>query len=309
MSGKPISNLPASVRARLLNQARNRKEDFNRVLLRYTLERLMYRLGVSKHADKFILKGAMLFEMWEGPPYRTTRDMDLLGISDSSQERLRQLFQDLCKAKVEPDGLEFISESVRVEEIRGAQEYPGQRVLLEANLAGAKIRGVQVDIGFGDAVVPKAKSIEYPTMLEFPAPRLFAYQPETVVAEKFQAITYLGMANTRMKDFFDLYHISHIFTFKGPSLSKAIQATFKRRKTEVPSRIPVAFTSEFFDDPDKQLQWNAFLNRNELPLEETLLATVIKQARDFLSPPAHSISAGDKFTAMWPKGGPWESTT
>lgn len=309
MSSKSISNLPASVRARLLNQARDRKEDFNMVLLRYALERLMYRLSASKHSDKFILKGAMLFEVWGGIQYRSTRDMDLLGFGDFSQERLKQVFQDVCKTKVKPDGVDFAPESVRVEEISGIQEYSGQRVLMEASLAGARIRRIQVDVGFGDAVVPKARHIEYPTMLDFPAPRLLAYSPETVVAEKFQAIISLGMVNTRMKDFFDLHHISHIFAFKGSSLSKAIQATFERRKTEVPSGIPIAFKSDFYDSPDKQSQWSAFVSRNELLLEEIPLRAVMKQISTFLLPPAYAIFKKEKFTAQWPKCGPWKYST
>ncbi len=306
MSNKHITNIPASVRARLLNQSRERNEDFNLVLLRYTLERIMFRLSVSVHSEKFILKGAMLFEVWGGTRYRSTRDIDLLGLGDSTQDYLRKVFQDVCKTKVIPDGVDFMPESVQVEEIRGAQEYPGQRVRLEASLAEARIKGIQVDVGFGDVVVPKVQNIEYPTMLEFPAPKLLAYPPETVVAEKFQAIIFLGMANTRMKDFFDLHHISHIFDFKGDTLCRAINATFRQRKTEIPSGIPIAFTTEFYENSDKQSQWNAFVGRNELMSESLSLAIVIKQINSFLLSPAHALSSEENFSAFWPMGGPWK---
>jgi len=299
------SNLPASVRARLLNQAREKKEDYNLVLIRYALERLMYRLSVSKHSKDFVLKGAMLFDVWGGPPYRATKDMDLFGYGNPSRTKLERIFKGLCKIKVDPDGLEYISDSVRVDEIREDQEYSGVRVRLEANLAGARIRGVQVDIGFGDVVVPRTKNIEFPTILDFPAPKLAAYSPETVVSEKFQAIVFLGMANTRMKDFFDLNHISHIFEFKGVGLSRAIKATFNRRKTEIPRGNPIAFTPDFHNDPEKQAQWNAFVRRNGLP-EDYQLPVVIEQLKTFLLPPTHAVSSGEKFIHTWPEGGPWE---
>jgi hypothetical protein len=269
----------------------------------------MFRLSVSAHSEKFILKGAMLFEVWGGTRYRSTRDIDLLGLGDSTQEHLRKVFQDVCKIKVIPDGVDFIPESVQVEEISGAQEYPGQRVRLEASLGEARIKGIQIDVGFGDVVVPKVQNIEYPTMLEFPAPKLLAYPPETVVAEKFQAIIFLGMANTRMKDFFDLYHTSHIFEFKGDTLCQAIAATFRQRKTTIPSGIPIAFTTEFYENSDKQSQWNAFVGRNELMSENLPVVSVIKQINSFLLPPAQALSSEEKFSALWPKGGPWKPTT
>jgi len=308
VSSKHVTNIPASVRARLLDQSRDRNEDFNLVLLRYALERLMYRLSVSDYSEEFILKGAILFEVWGGTRYRSTRDIDLLGFGDSTQGHLRKVFQDVCKIEVIPDGVDFIPESIQVEEISGTQEYPGQRIRLEASLAEARIKGIQVDVGFGDVVVPKVQNIQYPTMLEFPAPKLLAYTPETVVAEKFQAIIFLGMANTRMKDFFDLYHISHIFDFRGDTLCKAIAATFSQRKTTIPSGIPIAFTPEFYENLDKQSQWNAFVGRNELMSENLPAAAVIKQIKSFLLPPAHALSGEEKFSALWPKGGPWKLT-
>lgn len=301
MNDKTPADLPASVRARLLNRARVKKEDFNLTLLRYALERLMYRISVSRYADAFILKGAMLFDVWGGPPYRATRDMDLMGKGIPSRERLDMIFKNLCRLEVQPDGLIFMPESVRVEEIREAQEYHGQRVRIEANLAGARIRGIQVDVGFGDAVFPKPKSIEYPTMLEFPPPKLAAYPPETVVAEKFQAIVYLGMANSRMKDFFDLHHMACIFDFNGFILSRAIKATFKARKMEIPPEVPVAFTPVFHDDREKQGQWAAFLRRNEIPSENISLPEVCTKLHSFLMPPAHAVSKRQKFSDKWLK--------
>ena len=200
--------------------AKDHGEDFQLVLTRFVLERLLYRLGRSQFRDQFILKGAMLFSLWGGTPHRATRDIDLLGFGESAVARLVQIFQDVCLTRVEEDGVAFLPESVRGIEIREDQEYDGVRITLEARLGKAWIP-VRVDIGFGDAVTPAADYAEYPTTLGFPAPYLRIYPRETVVAEKFQAMVYLGMANSRMKDFYDLRIMGKTFPFEGETAGTA----------------------------------------------------------------------------------------
>jgi len=300
-------NLAASVRQRLMNIARGRSEDFQFVLTRYGVERLLYRLTQSPHAGTFVLKGAVLFQLWSGQMHRPTRDLDLLGQGEPSAERMGQVFRDLCHQGVQKDGLNFLSESVRAEQIQEDDEYQGIRLRLVARLGNARIP-LQIDIGFGDAVTPAPEEIEYPKLLDFPAPSLLAYPRETVVAEKFQAMVMLGIANTRMKDFFDLWTLARQFAFQGPTLSQAIQATFLRRQTELPEQPPVAMTAEFYDDRTKRTQWQAFLRKGKLIESAIELAQVASILDGFLMPPTCALRAGQDFDSSWPAGGPWRSS-
>lgn len=293
-----------SVRQRLLNISRDKKEDFQLILIRFALERFLFRLSKSKYADQFILKGAFLFLIWAKQRYRPTRDLDLLGFGDSSSERITRIFQDICNTKVEQDGLLFDVKSISVSQIREAQEYGGQRVKLIALLGNARIP-LQIDIAFGDAITPNVHEVDFPSMLEMSKPRVYAYPKETVVAEKLQSIVYLGMQNSRMKDFFDLLWFSKLFAFEGPVLIKAIKATFKRRNTDIPSQIPIALSDEFSLDQIKQIQWKAFLNKNGIiELSENLTA-IIDKLREFLLPPLYAAAGNDTFLHSWPSGGPW----
>lgn len=297
-------NLAASVRQQLLNQARDKGDDFNLVLTRYALERLLYRLTRSQYADQFVLKGAMLFAVWANRVYRPTRDLDLLGYGDSSQQTLTKVFQEICLTDAEPDGLVFNANSVRINEIREDQEYGGCRVQLVAYLANAQIN-LQIDIGFGDVVRPEAERIDYPTLLDFPAPRVWAYPREAVVAEKLQAIVALGMANTRMKDFYDLWVIASQFSFSGPSLVEAIKATFARRGTQIPSEVPIALSEAFSQDPGKTTQWRAFLRRSGLEESGAEFSQVIAELRTFLIPPILTASKGEALMQSWVEGELW----
>jgi predicted nucleotidyltransferase component of viral defense system len=263
VSRKPPTNLPAPIRQRLLNLSRDRAEDFNLTLTRYGIERLLYRLSQSEHSDQFILKGALFLSAWTSRLQRPTRDIDLLGYGESSQVALTQLFRELCVADVEADGLTFHPDTVRVTQMREDQEYGGQRVQLTTTRGNARIH-LQVDIGFGDAITPAPDDIEYPSMLGLPSPRLRAYPKETVIAEKLEAMVALGMANSRMKDFYDVWMMSRELQFDGRTLARAIEATFRRRRSELPHTAPTAFTEEFAGNPDKNTQWNAFLSRNRL---------------------------------------------
>jgi predicted nucleotidyltransferase component of viral defense system len=296
LSKKKSENIDASVRQRLLNLSRERNEDFNLILTRYAVERFLYRLSKSEHSDKFVLKGAMLTAIWIGEMHRPTRDLDLLGFGDSEAEALKAVIRDICLVEVEKDGLEYDENSVEIEDIRENQAYPGQRAKINAKLGNARIR-IQIDVGFGDAVTPKAKIINYPVLLDFPAPRIRAYNKETQIAEKLQSMVFLGMANSRMKDFYDLFILSKTFSFDGNTLVRAIKATFKRRGTEIPEDIPLALTDEFANDADKNTQWKAFLNRNNL--EDIDFPQLIKTLRGFLLKPLQAAALGSPFKYKW----------
>jgi predicted nucleotidyltransferase component of viral defense system len=298
------TNLPASIRQRLLNLSRDRGQDFDLTLTRYGIERLLYRLSQSEHADHFVLKGALLLSLWTGRLQRPTRNVDLFSYGDSSQEALTRLFRDICVVDVQADGLTFHPDSVRVTEIRADQEYGGQRVQLIATLGNARIH-LQVDVGFGDAITPAPDDIEYPSLLGLPSPRLRAYPKETAIAEKLEAMVALGMANSRMKDFYDVWMMSRELQFDGRTLARAIQATFRRRRSELPYTAPTAFAEEFAGNPDKGVQWNAFLSRNRLDANGMGLVHVIQEIRVFLMPPMLAAANAQEFEQAWPMGGPW----
>jgi predicted nucleotidyltransferase component of viral defense system len=298
------ANLAASVHQRLLNISRKTGVDPNHIWGRFAIERLLYRLACSDHAGEFVLKGAMLFVAWTGKTYRPTYDLDLMGFGEGSAERVSSMFKKLCHLKVEPDGLVFDAESVRLEPIREDQEYHGQRVMLNAFLGKARIP-VQVDIGFGDVVTPKPEEIDFPTLLDFPCPRIRACPRETVVAEKLHAMTVLGMTNSRMKDFHDLYVLARDFPFDGATLAKGIKATFKRRKTDVPAGTPLALAEEFERDAAKMVQWSAFVRRGGLGQEMPGLPDVLARLRAFLLPPIKTASGRGSAPGRWNAGGPW----
>ncbi len=298
------TNLAASVRQRLLH-SRQRGEDFNLTLVRYGTERLLYRLSRSQYADRFVLKGAVLITEWIGESYRATRDVDLLGYGSSSQEELSRVFRDICRLEVEPDGLVFMPDTVTVEEIRGNQEYQGQRVKIRAELAGARIP-LQVDIGFGDPVRSGSNEIGLHTLLDCSTPILRAYPPESVVAEKFEALVALGLPNSRLKDFYDVWIMSKRLQFDGPKLARAVRETFQRRKTPVPRETPLGLSEEFATDDSKQAQWRGFLDRHGLTVDTTL-EEVIDELHGFLLPPAKSVTEDRSFPHVWPAGGPWEN--
>ena len=304
MNKREPTNLPASIRQRLLNLSRDRGEDFNLTLTKYGIERLLYRLSQSEHSDQFILKGALLLSLWTDRLQRPTRDIDLLGSGDSSQEALTRLFRALCVADVQSDGLVFHPDTVQVTDIREDQEYGGQRVRMTATLGKARIH-LQVDIGFGDVITPAAVEVEYPSLLGLPSPRLRAYPKETVIAEKLEAMVVLGMANSRMKDFYDVWMISRELQFDGQTLARAIQATFQRRRSGLPRTTPTALTDEFADNPDKATQWNAYLSRTRLDAGGMDLAQIIQEIRMFLMRPMIAAAEGRAFAEAWPAGGPW----
>lgn len=304
MKKTPPTNLAASVRQRLLNLSRERKEVFDLILNQYANERFLYRLFSSKFGNQFVLKGATLFVAWTGHSHRPTRDLDLLGYGDPSTESLVDLMREVCNQKVEPDGLDFDPESVQVSEIREEQEYGGIRVQLVAKLEAAKI-SLQIDVGFGDVIIPSVQGLSFPVLLDFPAPSIRAYPQESVVAEKLEALVSLGLANSRMKDFYDLSALADRFPFAGKTLVGAIRGTFERRKTPI-QKEPTGLSKAFYEDPEKSKQWKAFLTRSRLEADPRSLQETVDQIRGFLLPPLNSISSDLDFELTWSPGGPWK---
>jgi len=303
MSSSP-ERIEQEVRWQLLEISRERKEDFQFVLMRYGLERLLYRLANSQFADKFVLKGALLFEVWMNQPYRPTKDLDLLGFGDHAPDILVGIFGEICRTDVEPDGLIFDAERMSVSEIREHQDYEGLRVKLTAFLGNARIP-LQIDIAFGDAVTPNAGKIKFPPILSMPAATILCYPKETVIAEKLQAAVYLDMQNSRMKDFCDIYWLSRFFDFDGDILVRAIRATFKRRNTVIPDTVPVFMTQEFTGDRLKQGQWQAFIRKTSVSGLPDNLEMVVAKLRQFLLPPLKAAGTDDLFRYHWPADGPW----
>jgi hypothetical protein len=304
LSKETPTNVAASVKQRLLNRARTQKEDFNLLLTKYALERVLYRISQSPHKDAFVLKGALLFELWTEQIHRPTRDADFLSQGNSNLDRFQQIFEEISRMVVHDDGLRFDAASVKAERIKEDQDYEGIRVTFLGYLEASRLP-VQIDIGFGDAITPAPIETPFPTLLENPAPVLLAYPRETVIAEKFEALVKLGIANTRMKDFHDLRTLSLLFPFTGSELSEAIQRTFERRKTPLPlEALPTALTPDFYNDDTKQKQWNAFVTKNKLYIEPITLQEVTTSIREFVSP---VLRREDSVSLQWERGGPWKS--
>jgi hypothetical protein len=290
------------VRQRLLNKARETGRPFSELLQYFAMERFLYRLSKSEHADKFVLKGALMLTAWNAPLLRPTMDIDLLGRTGNDIEAMAAIVRQICTGRVEPDdGLVFDAATVQGERIAEAAEYEGVRIRFRATLDAARIQ-MQLDIGFGDVVVPAAVPTIYPTILDLPAPHLLAYSKETAIAEKFEAMVKLGELNSRMKDFFDIWLLSRSFDFDGPTLCEAIEKTFKRRVTLLPDLEPVALTREFSRNPQKQAQWAGFIRRMKLrdlpPLPE-----IVDQLRQFLMPAMRAASASEDWHSKWLGGG------
>jgi hypothetical protein len=298
-----VRNIGASIRDRLLNKARSEKLDYNLLLTRYALERMLYRLSVSGQRDQFLLKGALLFDLWFDVPHRPTHDADFLGFGSAEIPHVEALFQDICRIEVE-DGIVFQPDSVKAAEIRKEANYAGVRVTLMGLLGSARCP-VQVDIGFGDAVVPGPDEAQYPVILgEMSAPQLRVYPRYTVVAEKLEALTSLGMLNSRMKDYFDLWVLARYTDFDGAVLSQAVAATFDRRRTAIPNDVPIGLSDEFITDAQKEKQWQAFLRKNAI--DSMSLATVIADLRTFLLPVLATVAAKGRLNVNWRAGESWQ---
>lgn len=302
MSEKTPKNIAASVRQRLLNKARNDHRPFNELLQYFAIERFLYRLSRSPHADKFILKGALMLRVWQAPLFRPTMDIDMLGRNTENEvEKIVKQVYDICLVEVESDGLKFNTESIRGERITEDADYEGVRIRFVAQLETAKIP-MQMDIGFGDVVVPGPQEAILPTILDFPPPHLFGYSLESAIAEKFEAMVKLGELNSRMKDFYDIWLLSRQFDFMGERLKDAMSETLKNRGTNLPAEI-VAFSNSFLSM--KSGQWQAFhrrLGQENIPAD---FAKIMRQVKIFIDPIVESIRSGKATPSSWEAPGPW----
>jgi hypothetical protein len=298
----------ASVRARLLNQARAQREEFERTLVRYAGERLLYRLGASAVRERCILKGASLLTVWMRDPIRATRDVDVLAFGSPDDDSIRALVEVICAVACPEDGLRFDLANLVLEDMRGVDEYAGKRARFFAFLGSARIR-VQMDFGFGDALVTGAEEIEYPTMLAgMPAPHVRAYPREASVAEKFEAMVSLDTRNSRMKDFHDVWALSTRLVFAGPTLREAIAACFERRRTPWLDEMPRALTPAFYQTPDIEARWRGYLAAGGvLVTPPAQFATIGERVIEFLAPVRESIVMGARFARSWQPGGPWRT--
>lgn len=303
MIPKQRGNVPASIKARLLNRARADQQDFNLYLIRYATERLLYRLSVSPHAGDFILKGAMLFVVWSDLLLRPTMDLDLLGLGEDSIERFERVFRDLANLQVEQDdGISFDADSVRAIAIRDEQEYQGKRVTMKAQLGNVPIK-VQVDIGIGDIVTPSPEALMFPGLLDLPQARIRGSTRDTVVAEKLHVMITRGLLNSRLKDYFDILVLSQRFAFTAPMLRAAIVATFGRRRTEVPTAMPVALTARYVQEAGRSQAWNRLTTKTAV--NGTSLENAIIAIASFLDP----VISQPGFPGRWPASGPWSTKT
>jgi predicted nucleotidyltransferase component of viral defense system len=288
-------NLPASIHQRLLNKARQSGRAFNELLQYYAIERLLYRLSISEYSELFTLKGALMFNAWGLTNLRPTRDIDLLGHTQNTVDAVLKIFQDLSKLEADPDGLEFDPVHIRSERIKEDAEYEGIRITMTARLGKTRLT-IQIDIGFADVITPAPERLDYPTILDFPVPHLYGYPPETVIAEKFQAMTVLGMANSRMKDFYDIWMLITNFEFDGRVIQTAIERTFQNRSTELPDERHIVFSKEFAEN--KRDQWNAFSKRlrdENMIVMDQIIATM----RSFFFPVLHASEQGTVFKKKW----------
>ena len=295
--GTPMTaNRSASVLARLLDLAKRRGDNYNLLLNRFALERLLHRLSVSGHANNFVLKGALLFSLWYDQPHSPSRDADLLGFGPDDAGHLAATFRDIAAIDLH-DGIVFDLDSIRAEPIREDNGYGGTRVRLIGRIGSARC-ALQIDVGFGDAVTPDAPSVAYPALLpDWGSPNLRVYPVYTVIAEKYHAMVMLGLANSRMKDFYDLMTITERTELDGATLARAISATFSRRKTALPVQPPVALRKEFGVNVAKQFQWQAFLHKNQLAAAG--LAEVVDRLYMLLWPATQVALANSGATARW----------
>ncbi len=307
MSAENPKNVAASVRQRLLNRAREEQQEFQLVLTRYALERLIFRLSLSSYAEKFVLKGAMLFYVWNptAGAYRPTRDVDFLMRGENSIEILKALFKKIVQTKVGPDGLSFDPKSVSAEPIREDNRYGGIRVQLMAMMEKARIP-LQIDVGFGDKITPGPEQIAFPSLLGQEVARLSAYPKETVIAEKLEAMVSLGEANSRMKDFYDIHFLSLHYAFDGDILRQAIAATFTGRGTAIPAGEIYPLSAEFSRDPARQRLWTGFLKRLGLKDVEPSFEIVTRQIAAFVQAPLQAASQNSNLSRKWSPGGPWK---
>jgi hypothetical protein len=299
------SDLASSARARLL-RARTPGEEFERTLVRYAAERFLYRLGVSPARERCILKGASLLAVWMRDPYRATRDVDVLASGSPDFDTIRSLVGEICDVPCPEDGLRLDVSDLELTEIRAFDEYAGVRARFLSFLGAARIR-IQVDFGFGDALVGGPEEVELPTLLDgIPAPRVRGYTREASIAEKFEAMVSLDTRNTRMKDFHDIWALSSAFRFEGPALRQAVEACFARRATPWLQELPRALTPAFYQSAEIEARWRGYLSAGGVLVAPPNGFDVIgERIIRFLGPVRDSIAGEAAMDLIWRPAGPW----
>jgi hypothetical protein len=295
-------NMAASVHQRLLDKSKSSNRSFNELFQYYAIERFLYRLSRSPFAGKFVLKGALMLMVWDERAYRSTMDIDMLGKMSNDPGVVMAMIRDICSRHVEPDGIVFDPESVQGDRITEDAVYQGVRIRFRGCLDNARI-AIQIDVGFGDIVVPPPVEIMYPTILDFPPPRIHGYSRESTIAEKFEAMVRLGVMNSRMKDFWDIRFLSRQFDFDGKTLAAAITETFAARATNITTE-PAAFSDAFIRDETKQAQWKAFLRKNRM-IGTDSFADAVCAVSSFLRPIADHLVNSAPLPADWKAPGPW----
>ncbi len=296
-------NMAASVHQRLLKKARELSCPFDEILQHFAIERFIYRLSKSPHADRFVLKGALMFSAWTGSMSRPTMDIDLLGKIENSLELITAVVKDACDTGVDDDGIVFHKDTVTATRITEDAGYKGVRILLRGNLGNIRLF-LQIDVGFGDVVIPEPGKVKYPILLDFPPPELHGYSMESTIAEKFQAMVKLGLLNSRMKDFYDIWLLSRMFDFRGETLIEAIEKTFEKRKTPLINE-PTVFKTTFMKDDTKQAQWKGFIEKTRLTDSPLSFEDIAAGIKDFLQPIVDSIINNRTFQSFWTAQGPW----
>ncbi len=300
---RKVQNTAASVHQRLITMAKESSRPFNELLQYFAIERFIYRLSMSPHADRFILKGALMFLAWNGQPVRPTMDIDLLGKIENNLDVIIAAMKDACDMDVKADGMSFDAGSVTAVRITETAKYEGVRVRLRCSLGNAVVP-LQVDIAFGDVIVPGPRKVAYPALLDFPVPKLNGYTRESAIAEKFEAMVKLGVVNSRMKDFYDIWMLSQSSDFKGKTLSEAIARTFENRRTPIAAN-PTVFEPSFIDDANKKTQWIAFIRKAKLVNAPEAFEEVVAAVKVFLQPLIVSLAERQPFQRIWTAPGPW----
>ena len=302
---KTLRNVPASVRQRLLNYARDRRIEFQAVLDRFVAERFLYRLSVSGEVERFVLKGAALFRIWDGEEARPTRDIDFLDIRSEGRAPIHDALETICRVPCPEDGVLFDPATIRLAEIRGVQADGAVRARIMGRLDQIRLP-LQIDIGVGDLITPEPEEREYPTLLDLPAPRLWTYPRETVVAEKLHAMVEHDARNTRVKDLWDIASLARHFPFDGEVLRTAITDTFRRRGVSLAGESVVALLPAYYEDPVRLRLWGDF--RREIRENADGPARLVdagNELREFLGPVCDGLIEDRPFTHAWPAGGPW----
>ena len=300
---KPVKFVHHSIHQKLLNLRDRANRPFNELLQHFFIERFLYRLSQSKYQDRFILKGGLMLKAWYGVEARPTKDIDMLARVNNSIDNLKNIVQEIIAVSVPNDGIVFDPDTIVGEEIRKDAEYLGVRIILKGRFDKIPVH-IQIDLGFGDMVSPKPNWIDYPQLLDFGSPHLQAYSPETLIAEKYHAIAELGIFNTRMKDFFDIYFLAQNSNFFGEILASSIATTFNTRSTTIPQNLPIAFSDTFYRDSEKLKQWKSFLDKSDLPFVD--LEQLIELLVKFLMPISKALANKQPFNLNWSPNNYWQ---